>query len=87
MTGPRLLDDVYVAIFIDATVVNVRDGQVANRPIGAATRVSLDGHGHHDELGLWAGTGGDGGTKFWIIVLTNIRIEAPGTVSLVSSTT
>lgn len=66
----RPLDEVYAAIFIDAIVVKVRDGQVANRPIYAAIGVSLDGH--RDVLGLWAGTGGEG-AKFWMSVLTDIR--------------
>jgi transposase-like protein len=34
----RPLDAVYVAVFIDAIVVRVRDGQVANRPVCAAVR-------------------------------------------------
>ena len=66
----RPLDEVYAAVFIDAIVVKVRDGQVANRPIYAAIGVSLDGH--RDVLGLWAGTGGEG-AKFWMSVLTDIR--------------
>jgi hypothetical protein len=53
----RPLDTVYVAIFIDAVVVKVRDGQVANRPIYAAIGVTVDRH--KDVLGLWAGTGGE----------------------------
>ena len=32
----RPLDEVYAAVFIDAIVVKVRDGQVANRPVYAA---------------------------------------------------
>jgi transposase-like protein len=47
--------EIYAAIFIDAIIVKVRDGQVANRPIYAAIGVSLDGE--RDILGLWAGTG------------------------------
>jgi Transposase, Mutator family len=39
----RPLDEVYAAIFIDAIVVKVRDGQVANRPVYAAIGVNLDG--------------------------------------------
>ena len=35
------LDGVYAAVFIDAVMVKVRDGQVANRPIYAAIGVSL----------------------------------------------
>ena len=39
----RPLDAVYVAVFIDAIVVKVRDGQVANRPVYAAIGVTTDG--------------------------------------------
>jgi transposase-like protein len=66
----RPLDAVYAAIFIDAIVVKIRDGQVANRPIYAAIGVTLDGD--KDILGLWAGTGGEG-AKFWMSVLTDIK--------------
>src|SRR6478752_2221025 len=66
----RPLDEVYAAIFIDAIVVKVRDGQVANRPFYAAIGVNLDGE--RDILGLWAGTGGEG-AKFWMSVLTDLR--------------
>jgi putative transposase len=54
----RPLDGVYAAVFIDAIMVKVRDGQVANRPVYAAIGVSLAGE--KDILGLWAGTGGEG---------------------------
>jgi putative transposase len=66
----RPLDAVYAAVFIDAIVVKVRDGQVANRPFYAAIGVTLDGE--RDILGLWAGTGGEG-AKFWMSVLTDLR--------------
>src|SRR6202012_1621409 len=66
----RPLDAVYAAVFVDAIVVKVRDGQVANRPVYAAIGVSLDGE--RDILGLWAGSGGEG-AKFWMAVLTDIR--------------
>src|SRR3954462_9348581 len=66
----RPLDSVYVAVFIDAIVVKVRDGQVANRPIYAAIGVTVDGH--KDVLGLWAGTGGEG-AKFWMSVLIDLK--------------
>ena len=66
----RPLDGVYAAVFIDAFVVKVSDGQVANRPVYAAIGVSLAGE--KDILGLWAGTGGEG-AKFWMAVLTDIR--------------
>ena len=66
----RPLDEIYAAVFIDAIVVKVRDGQVANRPIYAAIGVTLAGE--KDILGLWAGTGGEG-AKFWMGVLTDLR--------------
>jgi putative transposase len=66
----RPLDTIYAAVFIDAIVVKVRDGQVANRPVYAAIGVTLDGE--KDVLGLWAGTGGEG-AKFWMSVLTDLR--------------
>lgn len=66
----RPLNEVYAATFIDAIVVKIRDGQVANRPIYAAIGVSLAGE--KDVLGLWAGTAGEG-AKFWLSVLTDIR--------------
>ena len=66
----RPLDETYAAIFIDAIVVKVRDGQVANRPFYAAIGVTLAGE--RDILGLWAGAGGEG-AKFWMSVLTDLR--------------
>jgi len=66
----RPLDETYAAVFIDAIVVKVRDGQVANRPFYAAIGVTLAGE--RDILGLWAGTGGEG-AKFWMSVLTDLR--------------
>jgi putative transposase len=66
----RPLDAVYVAVFIDAIVVKVRDGQVANRPVYAAIGVTLDGR--KDVLGLWVGVGGEG-AKFWMSVLIDLK--------------
>ena len=66
----RPLDAVYVAVFIDAIVVKVRDGQVANRPVYAAIGVTTDGR--KDVLGLQAGTGGEG-ARFWMSVLTDLK--------------
>ncbi|WP_246136745.1 IS256 family transposase [Leekyejoonella antrihumi] len=68
----RPLDPVYAAIFIDAIVVKVRDGQVSNRPFYAAIGVTVEGR--KDVLGLWAGTPGEGeGAKYWMAVLTDLR--------------
>jgi len=59
-----------VAVFIDAIVVKVRDGQAAGRPVYAAIGVTIDGR--KDVLGLWAGTGGEG-ARFWMSVLTDLK--------------
>ncbi len=67
----RPLERVYAAIFIDAIMVKVRDGQVGNRPIYAAIGVDLDGH--KDILGMWAGDGDGESAKFWMAVLTELR--------------
>jgi putative transposase len=66
----RPLEPIYAAVFLDAIVVKVRDGQVGNRPVCAAIGVSLAGE--KDVLGLWAGTGGEG-AKFWLSVLTELK--------------
>src|SRR6266536_4488774 len=66
----RPLDAVYVAVFIDAIVVKVRDGQVANRHIYAAIGVTTDGR--KDVLGLWGGTGGEG-ARFRMRVVTDLK--------------
>ena len=66
----RPLDAVYVAVFIDAIVVKVRDGQVASRPVYAAIGVTVDGR--KDVLGLQSGTGGEG-ARFWMSVLTDLK--------------
>jgi transposase-like protein len=75
----RPLDAVYVALFIDAIVVKVRDGQVANRPIYAAIGVTVEGR--KDVLGLWAGTGGEG-SKFWMSVLVDLKNRCGGARSV-----
>ena len=66
----RPLDRVYPVIFIDAIVVKIRDGQVANRPVYTAIGVTVDGK--REILGLWVGTGGEG-AKYWLQVLTEIK--------------
>jgi putative transposase len=53
VAGP--LEEVYAAVFIDAIVVKVPDGQIANRPVYAAIGVTLARE--KDVLELWAGTG------------------------------
>ncbi|MGB8361865.1 MAG: IS256 family transposase [Acidimicrobiia bacterium] len=66
----RPLDRVYPVVFIDAIVVKIRDGQVANRPVYTAIGVNVAGE--RDILGLWVGDGGEG-AKFWFQVFTEMR--------------
>ena len=40
----RPLDGVYAAVFIDAIVVKVRDGQVRNKPIYVVIGVTVNGN-------------------------------------------
>ena len=70
----------YPVVFIDAIVVKIRDGQVANRPVYAAIGVTVDGQ--RDILGLWIGTGGEG-TKYWLQVLTEIKNRGVDDVCIV----
>jgi putative transposase len=76
----RPLDRVYPVVFIDAIVVKIRDGQVANRPVYTAIGVTVDGK--RDILGLWVGTGGEG-AKYWLQVLTEIKNRGTDDVCIV----
>ena len=67
----RPLDAVYAVVFVDAIMVKIREGQVANRPVYLALGVTADGE--RDILGLWAGEHGDGEAKFWLRVLSEIK--------------
>jgi putative transposase len=66
----RPLDSVYPVVFIDAIVVKIRDGQVANRPVYTVVGVTVEGT--RDVLGLWVGDGGEG-PKYWHQVLSEIK--------------
>ena len=65
----RPLDRVYPVVFIDAIVVKIRDGKVANRPVYTVVGVTVDGE--RDILGLWVGDGSEG-AKYWHQVLSEI---------------
>lgn len=67
----RPLDAIYPVVLIDALVVKVRDGQVANRPVYVAVGIDLDGR--RDVLGLWMGPTGGEGAKQWMNMLTELR--------------
>lgn len=61
----------YPVVLIDAIVIKIREGQVANRPVYVAMGISTDGH--RDVLGMWAGPPGGEGAKQWMNMLTELR--------------
>jgi transposase-like protein len=67
----RPLDAVYPVVIIDAIVLKVRSGTVANRPVYVAMGVSMDGN--RDVLGMWVGPTGGEGAKQWINILTDLK--------------
>lgn len=67
----RPLDAVYPVILIDAIVLKVRSGAVANRPVYVAMGISLDGV--RDVLGMWVGPSGGEGAKQWMNMLTDLK--------------
>lgn len=67
----RPLDPVYPVILIDAIVLKVREGTVANRPVYVAMGITTDGY--RDILGLWVGPSGGEGAKQWMNMLTELR--------------
>jgi putative transposase len=69
-------------VFIDALVVKVRDGAVANQPAYIAAGVSPDGD--RDVLGAWIGTGGEG-AKQWLSYLTELKNRGVQDVLIVCS--
>jgi putative transposase len=66
----RPLDRVYPVLFVDAISVEIRDGQVANRPIHGVMAVTAQGT--RDILGIWAGDGVEG-AKCWLHVFTGLE--------------
>ncbi len=69
--GSRPLDPVYPVILIDAMVLKVRSGRVANRPVYVAVGISDDGV--RDVLGMWVGPTGGEGAKQWMNMLTDLK--------------
>nr|WP_256385835.1 transposase [Jatrophihabitans sp. GAS493] len=67
----RPLDAVYPVVLIDAILLKVRDGQVANRPVYVAMGITLDGQ--RDVLGMWVGPSGGEDAKQWMNLLSELR--------------
>jgi putative transposase len=77
----RPLDSVYPVVLIDAIVLKIRDGQVANRPVYVAMGITVDGE--RDVLGLWVGPAGGEGAKQWMSMLTELRNRGVADVCIV----
>jgi putative transposase len=67
----RPLDAVYPVVFIDALMVKIRDGVVANRPVYLA--IGIDCDGAKQVLGLWVGPTTGESAKFWLTVLSELK--------------
>ncbi len=67
----RPLDAIYPVILIDAIVLKVREGTVANRPVYVA--IGIDLNGFRDVLGLWVGPSGGEGAKQWMNMLSDLK--------------
>ncbi|TWE29203.1 IS256 family transposase [Prauserella muralis] len=67
----RPLDAVFPVVFIDALMVKIRDGVVANRPVYLA--IGIDCEGAKQVLGMWVGASTGESAKFWMSVLAELR--------------
>jgi transposase-like protein len=77
----RPLDRVFPVIFIDALMVKIRDGVVANRPVYLA--IGIDCEGEKQVLGLWVGPSTGESAKFWMSVLAELKTRGVADVCIV----
>jgi hypothetical protein len=77
----RPLDRVYPVVFIDALVVKIRDGVVANRPVYVA--IGIDCEGAKQVLDLWVGPSTGESAKFWLTVLSELKSRGVADVCIV----
>jgi len=77
----RPLDQVYPVVFIDALMVKIRDGVVANRPVYLA--IGIDCEGAKQVLGLWVGPTTGESAKFWMSVLAELKARGVADVCIV----
>jgi putative transposase len=77
----RPLDRVYPVLFIDALMVKIRDGVVANRPVYLA--IGIDCDGAKQVLGMWVGPTTGESSKFWLTVLSELRSRGVADVCIV----
>jgi transposase-like protein len=77
----RPLDRVYPVVFIDALMVKIRDGVVANRPVYLA--IGIDCDGAKQVLGMWVGPATGESSKFWLTVLSELKSRGVADVCIV----
>ena len=77
----RPLDRVYPVVFIDALMIKIRDGVVANRPVYLA--IGIDCDGAKQVLGLWVGPTTGESAKFWLSVLSELKSRGVADVCIV----
>src|SRR6516164_5608665 len=77
----RPLDAVYPVVFIDALMIKIRDGVVANRPVYLA--IGIDCEGAKQVLGLWVGPTTGESAKFWLTVLSELKSRGVADVCIV----
>jgi putative transposase len=77
----RPLDRIYPVLFIDALMIKIRDGVVANRPVYLA--IGIDCEGAKQVLGLWVGPTTGESAKFWLTVLSELKSRGVADVCIV----
>jgi transposase-like protein len=77
----RPLDRVFPVVFIDALMVKIRDGVVANRPVYLA--IGIDCDGAKQVLGMWVGPSTGESSKFWLTVLSELKSRGVADVCIV----
>jgi transposase-like protein len=77
----RPLDRVYPVVFVDALMVKIRDGVVANRPVYLA--IGIDCDGAKQVLGMWVGPATGESSKFWLTVLSELKSRGVADVCIV----
>jgi putative transposase len=77
----RPLDRVYPVVFVDALMVKIRDGVVANRPVYLV--IGIDCDGAKNVLGMWVGPATGESSKFWLTVLSELKSRGVADVCIV----
>jgi putative transposase len=68
-------------VFIDALMIKIRDGVVANRPVYLA--IGIDCDGAKQVLGMWVGPTTGESVKFWMTVLSELKSRGVADVCIV----